>query len=986
MLLLVGLLPAAMLAAAGVSRGTAAADVGMTQIWLPTCPTAPALTLSQCLDAAAVNAALDTIPPWCPSVIDQVQRSCYDLVADPGNAAAMAERSCGEHWGDCLQKVNGPCEDTESGRFCWRIARRLYPTRVQDDGTISASSVGQTCEQILQPKPQDQIFGTQTIASRLGAKAVVTTTPMWGTEPIIGPNGSDVFNPGDFQIGPPPSSPFYSLPGVSPWTTRCSQLSLPYTEHRYFPTASFTAPLPVSGINDCADYAIQKYYDLAVFQRRNASDFADVPDILRVKAAFSPTQRGNLGYLATTGSVLSRSYGKESQFNFTANSGFPLSVGVSRRAHLLDEVLGGLKAQGNYYTADHRNRVIFGNASLNGVVTPCQPADVYCGMYALITENWSWHKRQLDKYVLQEVSAEEEELFKVKRLQFIELVALRAAVELATGQRPVALNTLWVVPTDVAEQDKRMTALLAGELRTTLRTVSDSERRFIAEQFQRHLARVTTLYAGYSAAQLEERLAALDLLIEQALLKEFARNPQVQPDRIKLGDCLGPTRHALCDWLPEMFMDLFRSVREHDLLRLVDNTGDQRTTGMEADYQRCLTYVGTLEFASLSSYEIKCPVGYPVNGKSQFVVCGCRPIDATHYKCGDVTNSSSNTYPVFYPATNYRASVPAMERFMARSDALANSAFRVAKAFVPTCSAEPVMQEAYSDLHRIGEDWFGVDANKTVEWSRHAVTGRSTARTTYDVKLNVIKPGLAELLHFDAQRESGGGVGPVSTAHVKVLGLDVITAANVERSGPIDGFRGTHSIPVGPVNVTIRYGVGGSWKAGTRVDIDGGSRPAECPNPGLCLKSWAELEAHAFVEGGVDVVVAAAGVGAQLQLIAFKPTFTANLGFSTADSKLHLISTLAVDLDLLSGRFYLWVEAGPCPFCLRFTKTLWNWGGLHLHETLWSRDIPIAQAELDELEGWSAPADCPGANIIIIPDPGDEPVIPPCGTKGCVVP
>jgi hypothetical protein len=453
-------------------------------------------------------------------------------------------------------------------------------------------------------------------------------------------------------------------------------------------------------------------------------------------------------------------------------------------------------------------------------------------------------------------------------------------------------------------------------------------------------------------AQLEELLRSIDEMIETSVLEQHVR-------------CLSATassRPVTCDWLPEMFTARFEGVTERDLLDLPPpGAGDLPDAGPSADKHRCDVYPAGLDFSKLGNFPFSCPLNSPVGGLNQHLVCGCTATGGG-YLCGDENTFSATgtTYPLFYAAHPYRSSIADLQLLFGkggRVDKMNQVAFAVATSFIPNCSPTPTMTEVRVATQNPGFSFFGAELVEEFSWSKSgALDDRSFLRGHLKASAKVLVITVP-FLDVTATADRVRGQAGTSSVTVEVAGKNVPVGGGSYGDGDEwIGIGGYFPFMVGPIPMSVTFGVGGSWAITASA------------NPSAPVKATAKatVGANLFVEGGVDAGIAGAGIGAYIDLVKLGPTFTGTLGMRTtaqgsgANATLPLQITSKLDLDtvLLSGSFGAWAKVGVCPICKKFSLNLFSWSGYRLKTPVWDRALPLTEANLDKLQVWHAPDQC----------------------------
>ncbi len=982
----------------------------------PDCGAVPQPAIDQCTNPAWMQQQADQLGATCT---DQLVSRCYDLLGSPQNAARLTRAACDDYWAPCLDPLQSDCTPGDAPRICHRVVLSLYPTHFRTDAYFTGNQVGMSCRQFFLPgKPllatpgspideqlQERIwsrvnpwydgsFSQSLTVDPVASAATSLSTPV---EPLaflpaagaavapvparlsaaVAPLAAAPERAAAAAAGAPTVIPpgTHSL-DIGPLTLACTSdrqvaPDLSWRSNSYFDDPFALERNDIATVASCDAYAIHKYYDWAVFRVRMQRDisFDDVPDALRVAAAYRSTGPGNVGWLMVNQRVVSRSW-NPATFSIGSNPAFPLTAGVPRDASLVHELLaGGKSAIAALAPADHAHRLLF-TGELAGWSLPC--GGLAGCLSPLATEDWTWHGNGFTRYLEQGVTPFQEETMRLYRQQLLELYARRAQVELAAALAgkavaTPALDLLWAPPAGLLAP-LRARALARGELSTTLTAVTDRERAFLRDQFARDWPDIQARYAVLGQAEVEARLQGLDELLQDAYTKvhDFGWQPA-------LTSCLSTTPSVLCGWLPEMFVDRFQGIREERLLYLpATGSLDLPDAGPGADQHRCQAFLRGASFPALRTFAFSCPLNSAVGGASKFEVCGCSRAgpdafaSVEHWHCGDqpgenldVPLADTSAYPLFYSPYDYRTDFRALELFITRTQRMNEVAFAVATAFIPPCSPTPTMTEAHVATQQFGNGVFGATLGETFDWSKDGLSDRSVLDASASVSASFVG-ATAELLSISAHGEKARDGAGAGTLTLRAAGVDLHwPLTQTSQSNDYAGWSGSYYFSIGPVPVSVSWGVGGGWSASSHVATAG---PVD-------VATKATAGASLFVDGGIDVGLAGAGVGASIDLVDIGPDFTGSLGMrrsplgsGLASDVVDVSSRLALDTTLLSGRFYGWAKVGACPFCKKFDVTLFDWSGFHQGATIWSRHFPLPEASLDKLQGWSTAGKPPSCN------------------------
>lgn len=947
----------------------------------------PKPTLDQCLDTAWMTQVQEGITQG--TCADQLNATCYDLFADAQSEARLKQAACDDYWKPCTEALcpTGP-NTSDAPVVCYRVTLELYPTHVRTDGLLQGNQISYACRKTLLPgKPplttttgnpleqdlQELILQERTLPwSKVEVGGLVT----WGAEEQEQQQVMSLSIPA--EPASQPAAGKRSLNNVR-LSTLCAGETLPEPNITYESSQWFDEPLQdqqldIAELGSCQGYALNKYYDWSVFKARMSHERAysqEVPDILRVRKAFGggvAATRGAIGSLYLSTGLMSQSL-EPGAFSVGPNPAFPLTAGVSRQVTLVREILFRAR-RANLVTApdDHRHRLKFVTPALASWTSPC-PTPTSC-LNLSTTEDWAWHRDMLNRYLETAVTPLQEVTARLQRQALLELLARRAQVEVAAwlaGREvtPVARTVILPMPSESTLASVWAWELNQGHIFTTLESVTTEERLFLQEQFARDWELVKFNVKTMSDATLDQLLREIDELIEASVTRQHAA-------------CLAASaagRPVLCDWLPEMFTARFEGVTERDLLALpAPGSGDLPDAGPSADKHRCDVYTAGLSFSRLAGtpqqpgFAFSCPLNSSVGDLDQYQVCGCTGV-AGGYLCGDDHTFNptpipppTGASPLFYPATAYRDSIGALQLLFGkggRVDRMNDVAFAVATSFIPNCSPVPTMTEVRAATQALGFGLFGATLVEEFSWSKSgAADDRSFLKAHFMAGATVLSldvPLLDVTATADRVRDSDG----TRSLTVKAAGMNLPVPGDGTSFNDGDewlGIAGFYPFMVGPIPMSVSFGVGGSWSVHAGAGL---ASPLKVTAGGL-------TGANLFVEGGVDAGIAGAGIGAYIDIVKLGPSFSGTLGMRTtppgsgdfALNPLQLSSTLDLDTVLLSGAFYAWAKVGVCPICKKFSLTLFEWGGYRLKTPVWSRSVPLTEGNLDKLAAWHPPPQC----------------------------
>ncbi|MCA9611866.1 MAG: hypothetical protein KC586_03805 [Myxococcales bacterium] len=206
---------------------------------------------------------------------------------------------------------------------------------------------------------------------------------------------------------------------------------------------------------------------------------------------------------------------------------------------------------------------------------------------------------------------------------------------------------------------------------------------------------------------------------------------------------------------------------------------------------------------------------------------------------------------------------------------------------------------------------------------------------------------------------------PVSVPDQGLGGAQYEWSAVVEGSHGIDQTLATARFVIVFVPVSISAGIAAEigFRAGLEVEAQGFGVPNECPR----LRVGGELTpfagASGFVEAGIDIGIAAAGIRGELTILEaelpFRPGFAITSDAAIEGDYENLAASLTVEVEVdaklrlrtLDGTISAFAEAGICPFCVRAEVDIIDWRGPSFDQTLYHGDWQLELGLLAEILG-----------------------------------
>lgn len=189
---------------------------------------------------------------------------------------------------------------------------------------------------------------------------------------------------------------------------------------------------------------------------------------------------------------------------------------------------------------------------------------------------------------------------------------------------------------------------------------------------------------------------------------------------------------------------------------------------------------------------------------------------------------------------------------------------------------------------------------------------------------------------------------------------------DVEGSHDIDQTLATARFVIVFVPVSISAGIAAD--IGFRANLDVAAEGFGVPNPCPELQVGGELtpfaRASGFVEAGIDIGIAAAGIRGELTILEAELPFRPSVGIETDASVDDDYENLAAELKLtfdidarlrlrtLDGTISAFVRAGVCPFfCVRAEVDIIDWRGPSFDRPLYRQSWDVDLGLLAEVVG-----------------------------------
>ena len=156
------------------------------------------------------------------------------------------------------------------------------------------------------------------------------------------------------------------------------------------------------------------------------------------------------------------------------------------------------------------------------------------------------------------------------------------------------------------------------------------------------------------------------------------------------------------------------------------------------------------------------------------------------------------------------------------------------------------------------------------------------------------------------------------------------------------------------VPIKIEAGISGEVgiKLGFTADAQGFDNES-CPKASVGGLIEPYVAVNGYVEAGIDVLIASAGIRGELTIVRASVPFTTGVGvallggnLAPENLELQVNTKLAVKLQTLSGSVRGYAQVGWCPFCIRGEKEIVSWEGPSLETTLFQQTYKVNLADL----------------------------------------
>jgi hypothetical protein len=205
--------------------------------------------------------------------------------------------------------------------------------------------------------------------------------------------------------------------------------------------------------------------------------------------------------------------------------------------------------------------------------------------------------------------------------------------------------------------------------------------------------------------------------------------------------------------------------------------------------------------------------------------------------------------------------------------------------------------------------------------------------------------------------------------HLKVAGKDVFTPVDKTWSAPAPlSYQITKDFGTGKKGVTlvktyivvvvipikIEAGISGEvgLTLGMRADASGFDNQ-QCPKAKVSGLVEPYVAVNGYLEAGIDVLIASAGIRGELTIIRASTPFTTGVELALLSGtlapenlELRIDTRLGVKLQTLNGSIRAYAQAGFCPLCVRGEKEIVGWEGPSLDMTLFNQIYKVNLKDL----------------------------------------
>ncbi len=193
---------------------------------------------------------------------------------------------------------------------------------------------------------------------------------------------------------------------------------------------------------------------------------------------------------------------------------------------------------------------------------------------------------------------------------------------------------------------------------------------------------------------------------------------------------------------------------------------------------------------------------------------------------------------------------------------------------------------------------------------------------------------------------------PVDIDVPEIEPLDFSISTDLSTSQRVQVFKTVIVFVVVPVSVAA--GVAGN--VGAEFGLDVYANPADnngCPSASIDGRIEPYAGVDGYIEAGIDILIASAGIRGNLNIITASVPFTAGLGVEVlslsldpADYQLTVNTALDLEISTLSGSIQGYASLGPCPFCLTGEFDFVSWPGVTFERNIFDHEYVVNMDDL----------------------------------------
>ena len=278
----------------------------------------------------------------------------------------------------------------------------------------------------------------------------------------------------------------------------------------------------------------------------------------------------------------------------------------------------------------------------------------------------------------------------------------------------------------------------------------------------------------------------------------------------------------------------------------------------------------------------------------------------------------------------------------------------------------------------MGNEYFGLDYDYRYGWELDLADGvcglDAWAGARFGAGATIFRHRQS-LVDFEASLDTADvdGDNHVIDVHAHVFGTPVFTDIHVDQpdndptlewSRSVDFSEGfdvplfdsRFVIVVVPVRLTAGVAGRAGIELGLGVDLQG-FVDDECPRVDVTGEVRPYLRFSGFVQAGIDIGIAAAGIRGELDIVRADVPFRPEISIAMVsgaigsspqpvDLELTVRSNLSLELSTLSGSLSAYAKAGICPICAKGRWTIVEWDGPRWDQTLASHEYEASLGTL----------------------------------------